>query len=117
MRFVLDALGRPAGEGLEAGLELLVLILNFDGFPPLGLADTSEGQTAFLRLVGPGLLDDFRVEHDHISAFIVKDDDALVHANHVGCHTYAAVLVGGEGVQQILGDGQVFRYGGLGFLC
>ena len=40
----------------------------------------------------PGLLDDFRVEHDHISAFIVKDDDALVFYLEEGAHAYAHLL-------------------------
>ena len=96
---VLDDLGRPAGEGLEAGLELLVLVLHFDGLPTLGLSGTGEGQTALLRFIGLRLPDDLRVKHDHVLAFVVEGNEALVDSDHVGRHAHTAVLVGGQGVQ------------------
>lgn len=38
--------------------------------------------------------DDLRVKHHHVTALVVKGDDSLVDPDHVGCHTYTAVLVG-----------------------
>lgn len=73
--FVLDDLGRPAGESLEAGLEFLVLVLHLDGQPAFGLANPSQREAALLRLIGAGFLDDLRVEHDHVDTLIVKGDD------------------------------------------
>ena len=113
---VLDDLGGPAGEGSETGLEFFVLPLDLDGLIALRFPAAGEGETALLRLVGAGALDDDGVEHDVIFAVVVKDDDALADADHVGGHAHAAVPVGGQGVQQVLGHAQVLRRGGLGFL-
>ena len=88
---VLDDLGCPAGEGLKADLELLVLVLHFDGFPAFCLSGTGEGETTFLRLVRPGFLDDLRVKHHHIFALVVKDNNPFVDADHVGCHAHTTV--------------------------
>ena len=60
-----------------------------------------EGQAPLLRLIGPGLLDDLRVEHDHVGPLIVKGDDALADADHVGCHAYTAGLVVLQRLQQV----------------
>ena len=48
---MLDDLSRPTGKGLEAGLELLVLVLDLDGLPALRLAGTGQGQASLLRFV------------------------------------------------------------------
>ena len=51
--FVLDDLGRPAGEGLDTGLELLILPPDFDGLVPLtGAGVTYEGKATFPGFVG-----------------------------------------------------------------
>ena len=113
---MLDNLGRPAGEGFEAGLKPLVLIMHLDGLPAFGFPGSGEGETALLRLIRPGFPDNLRVEQDHVFALIVKYDDPLVDADHVGRHACTAVPVGGQGVQQVLGDGQIVRRGGLCFL-
>ena len=113
---VLDELGRPAGEGLEAGLKLLVLILNLDRLPAFGLPGAGEGETALLCLVGAGFFDDFQVEHYNIFALVVRDDDPLADTDHIGRYAHTAVLVGGQGVQQVLGDGQVLQGGWFGLL-
>ena len=104
VNLVLDDLCCPTSEGLEASLELLVLVLYLNGLPALGLTDASEGEAALLRLVRTGFFDDLRVEHHHVTALVVKDNDPLVDADHIGCHAHATVLVGGQSVQQILGD-------------
>ena len=98
---VLDDLRRPAGKGLEPGLELFILPLHLDDLEPLRFPPSGQGQTALLRFVGPGLLHDDGIEHDHIFPLVIKRDDALIDADHVGGHTHAALLVGGQRVQQI----------------
>ena len=113
---MLDDLGRPAGEGFQPLLELLVLPAHLDGRPPPGRADPGEGEAALLGLIRPGLPDDDGIEHHHVRPLVVKGDDALIHADHVGRHAHAAVLVGGQGVQQVLGCGQIIRRGGGGLL-
>ena len=113
---VLDNLGRPAGEGLNPLLEFFVLPADLDGLPPPGSAGAGEGQAPLLRLIGAGPFHDLRIEHDHIAALVVEGDDALVHADHVGRHTYAAVPVDFQCLQQIRRDRQVLRRGGLGLL-
>ena len=116
VNFVLDDLCCPAGEGLKACLKLLILVLHLDGLPAFGLPDAGEGKTALLRLVRSGFLDDLRVEHDHVLALVVKGDDPLVNADHVGRHAHTAVLVGSQGVQQILSDRQVLQSGRFSLL-
>lgn len=100
--FVLDNLGSPAGEGFEARLELLVLVSHLDALEAFGLPQSGKGQAPLFRLVRIGFLKDLRVEHDHIRPLIVKSDDPLVDADHIGRQPHAAVLVGLQGFQQIL---------------
>ena len=57
---VLEDLGGPAGEGLDAGLEFFVLPLDLDGLEALGLSGAGEGETALLGLIRPGLFEDDR---------------------------------------------------------
>ena len=53
--FMLDDLSRPAGKGLDAGLEFFVLPLHLDGLKPLtGPWATQERKTTFFRIVRPG---------------------------------------------------------------
>ena len=116
VNFVLDDLCCPAGEGLKACLKLLILVLHLDGLPAFGLPDAGEGKTALLRLVRSGFLDDLRVEHDHVLALVVKGDDPLVNADHVGRHAHTAGLVSVQGIQQVLGDRQVLQGGWFSLL-
>lgn len=99
---VLNNLRCPAGKGLEPGLEFLILPLHLDGLVAFRFPGAGEGQTALLGLIGAGLFDDDGIEHDHIFALIVKGNNALVDADHVGCHAHTTVLVGNKGVQQVL---------------
>lgn len=96
---------RPAGEGLEAGLKAVILVLDLDGLLPLGLSGAREGQTALLRLIGGGLFYDLRVEQDPAGALVIKEDAPL----HIGGHDHALVPVGGQGVQQVLDRKISFR--------
>jgi hypothetical protein len=48
---VLDDLRRPAGKGLAAGLEALILPLHLDGLKPFGFPRAGQGQAALLGLV------------------------------------------------------------------
>ena len=68
------------------------------------------------RLIGAGPFDDLRVEHDQIAALVVKGDDALVHADHIGRHAHAARAVVGQRLQQVRCRGQVLRRSRLGLL-
>ena len=99
---VLDDLRRPAGEGFQPGLEFFILPLDLDGLKPFRFPDAGEGEAALLGLIRPGLPDDDGIEHHHVRPLVVKGDDALANADHVGRHAHAAVLVGGQGVQQVL---------------
>ena len=112
---VLEDLSGPAGEGLDASLELFVLPLDLDGLVALDPPGAGEGETAFLSLIRPGLFEDDWVEHDEIAVLALDGDDALRSADHVRRHADAAVFVGDERFQQILRDGQVFRGGRCGF--
>ena len=64
VNFVLDDLGRPAGEGLDAGLELLILPLNLDRLIAFARPwAAQQGKTAFGSIVEGGCFDDLRVKH------------------------------------------------------
>ena len=74
------------------------------------------GQTAFFCFEGLRALHNLRVEHHHILTLVVKHDDTLQNANHVGSHTHASVPVGGQSVQQIPRHLQIRFGGGDGLL-
>ena len=99
VNLMLDDLGRPAGEIPDVGLHLTILPLHLNGAVPPGPAL-------------PLAVDDDRVEHLAGCAFVVKDDDRLVDADHIGGHADAAVLVRLECIQQIVGDSNVAGIGG-----
>jgi len=110
IHFVLDDLRRPAGEGFDPGLELLILPFDFNGLIALALSWTAkEGQAALLGIIHSGHLDDLRIEHGHIYAFVIKDDDPLAYANHIRRHAHAGILVGSQRVQQILRNQQIIQ--------
>ena len=111
---VLDYFSRPAGEGLEPELKFFILPLNLDSPEAPDFSAPREGETALFSLIRPGLLHDYRVEHDLMLAVVFKGDDALIHADHVGGHAHAAILVGDERVEQILRRAEVVRRGGFG---
>ena len=115
VELVLDYFSRPAGEGLEPELKFFILPLNLDSPEAPDFPAPREGETALFSLVRPGLLHDYRVEHDLMLAVVFKGDDALVHADHVGGHAHTAVLVGDERVEQILCRAEVVRRSGFGF--
>ena len=79
---------------LKPCLEFLVLPLHLDGPETLRAPRAGEGQAALLGLIRPGLLNDDRIEHDHVFALVVEGNDAFVDADHVGCHAHTAILVG-----------------------
>lgn len=113
--FVLDNLGSPAGEGLDAGLKLLILPLDLDGLEPLtGARTAQQGQTALLRIVGTGSFDDLGVKHNHICPLVIKGNDALAYADHIGRHTHAGSFIGCQRIQQIPGNLQIIHSCRLG---
>jgi len=110
IHLVLNDLRCPTGKSLDAGLELLILPLNGDLFVPLAAALASQQRkAALLCLIWIRPLGDLGVEHGHVAAVVLKADDALAHPDHVRSHPDAAVLVGDQGVQQILRDRKVVR--------
>ena len=111
--FVLNNLRRPAGVGLDAGLEFRGLELYLDGFIAFARPRTAEkGQTAFLGVVRAVLLDDLGIEHNRIrrssSALVKKGDDALLYADHIRRHADTSLLVRHQRVKQVLRDLQIF---------
>ena len=51
---MLDDLSRPAGKGLDAGLELLVLVPDLDLLKPLAFPGAAQqGKTALFRFIFP----------------------------------------------------------------
>ena len=57
VNFALDDLCRPAGEGLDPGLELFVLPPDFDGLVALALSWAArQGKAAFLRVIQAAFL-------------------------------------------------------------
>ena len=95
VNFVLNDLSRPADKSLDTGLELLVLPLDFNALVAFARARAAEqGKAVFLGVVRSGHLDNFRVKHRHICALVIKDDDPLMHPNHICCNTHAGILVG-----------------------
>ena len=97
--FVLNDLRCPAGERLDARLELLVLPLHLDGLKPLHFPRAGQRQAALLRVIRRGLFDDHGVEHDHVLTNVVERNNALVDTDHIRRHAHTAILVRGEGVQ------------------
>ena len=107
VHFMLYDLRRPPGILLPVLLPAAIQILHFNILITGGLPDTVQGKASFFSLVRRILLHDHRVVHDQVQEPHVDDDDPLFHADHVGRHTYTAVLIGLQGVLQILADGQV----------
>ena len=86
VNLVLDDLCRPAGKGFKARLKLFVLVLHFDRLPPFCFSRAGQRKAALFCFVWAGLLDNFGVEQHHITALVVKGDDALAHTDHIGRH-------------------------------
>ena len=113
---MLNDLRRPTGKGFDARLKFLILPLHLDGLKALGFPCTAEGEAAFFRFIRGGLLHDDGVKHDQVFALIIKRDDALADADHVGCHANAAVFMGGQCVQQILCCAEIIWRGEISLL-
>ena len=108
---MLDNLGSPAGEGLDAGLELFILPAHLDGIPSPDRTGAGQGKTALLGVIGGRTPEDFRVQHHQIGAFVLHGNDALVDANHVGSHAHTALLVENQGFQKVRCHRKILRYG------
>ena len=82
VNLMLNDLRRPAGERLDARLELLILPLHLDGLITLCFPRAGQGQAALLRVIRRGFFDDHRIEHDHVITIVVERNNALVDADH-----------------------------------
>ena len=102
-RLITCNLGGPAGKSFDAGLELFVLLPDFDGLIALARARTAQKRkAAFLCIIRFGRLDNLRVEHRHICSFVIKHNDSLINVDHVYLHTNAGILVDCQCIQLIL---------------
>ena len=110
---VLDDLGGEAGEGFDSRLYGEILVAHLDGAIARRGARARKRQAAFFRLVGAGARDDLGIQHGHVRAAVVEDDDAFELADHVRRHADAGMTMRLQRVQQVLRDGQV----GLGCRC
>lgn len=91
---VLDDLCGPTREGFDTGLELFVLPFDLYCLIALtGTGATKEGQAALFGVIRSGRLNDFRIEHRHICAIVIKDNDPLANANHICRYTDASFLI------------------------
>ena len=112
VHLMLDDLGGPAGVGLQPGLEVQILIADLDLLEAFGFPGAAQqGQTALLGFVFPGGGNDLRIQHQGEILSVGKDDDPFGHTDHIGGHADTGGPVGGDGVQQILGNGQVVGSG------
>ena len=102
--FVLDDLGRVAGERFGARGERLVKIIHADAAPARGGARARKGEAALLGLVLVGALDDDRVVHEPCARAVLNHDDALALPDHVRRHADALVRMRRKGVEQVLAD-------------
>ena len=106
--FVLDDLGGPAFKGFDPGLEFFRLPTDFDLMEAPALPGSAQqGEAAFLGFVRPVGFEDLRIEHGGIAAAVLKYDDPLRHADHIGGHTHAAFLMVQQSIHQIPGGVQV----------
>ena len=109
VNFVLNYLCRETCKCFNAGLEFSRLPLHFYSLITSTLSGSSEQRkTAFFCIVGSRFLYDFGIEHNHICAVIIKSNNSFMHTDHIRRHTYTAVFVSNESIQQILRHLQIF---------
>ena len=112
---MLNDLGSPAFEGLDPGLEALRLPFYLDFPVPLtGSGAAQQGKTAFLRVIGFCLAEDFGVQHQAVAAALLENDDFYALADHIGGHPHTAFPVMQQCIHQIPGDGKILFRGGPG---
>jgi len=115
VHFVLDDLGAEALEGFDPGQEILCLPADFDfAVPGAFPGPAQQRQAALLSFVGFGFTDDLRVQHQGIAGPILEGDDIFRHADHIGGHAHAGLLVVQQGIHQVPGGIQVSGGGGRG---
>ena len=91
---LLDDLGGKSGICLAAGLEIHVLIRNFNALIPQGASNSGQRKTAFFCFICFfGAAGNDRIDHDKRKSSKTDDDDALVHSDHVGGKSNAAIMV------------------------
>jgi len=95
VNFVLNDLGRPTFIGFQPGLELRILVTDFD-FPVARRFSwpTQQRQTAFFRFVLAGCRQNLRIKHRLNLSVFKKYDDTLAYTDHIGGHAHAAFPVG-----------------------
>ena len=115
IQFMLDNLGCKTCEGHGYFLPVLIAVANHNVLIASGGPAADQRQTGFCCLIGFGLTNEDRVIHDQVTKAQADNDNPLLNPNHIGCQAYTGILMGQQGVLQILPDGQVSRAGLLGF--
>ena len=95
----------PAGVFLPVLLPAAVIVVDLYILIPCRLPDTGKREAPFLCLIGRIFLNDDRIIHDNIQDAHVDNDDALFDADHVRSHADAVILIGTQGIHQVLPDG------------
>ena len=116
VQFMLDNLGGKARKGGSHLLPILIAVANHNVLIASGWPAADQRQTEFCCLIRFGLADEDGIIQDQVTKAQADNDNPLLNPNHIGCQAYTGILMGQQGVLQILPDGQVSRAGLLGFL-
>ena len=114
---MLNNLCCPSGIRLPVFLPAAVKIFDNDILIPRRLPDAGEGQASLLRLIRRIFLHNRWVIHHNTHEAHADDDNPLFHTNHICRHADAVVLIGPQGIHEVLPDGQVLLRGGFRFLA
>ncbi len=100
--FVLYYLCGKAGVVCLMLFHVLACVADGDVLVADCLSGACEGKAAFLGLISAVAAGDDGVEHNDISQTRVENYYSLMHAYHISRHTDTAVLVGFEGILEVL---------------
>ena len=116
VQFMLDNLGGKARKGGSHLLPILIAVANHNVLIASGWPAADQRQTEFCCLIRFGLADEDGIIQDQVTKAQADNDNPLLNPNHIGCQAYTGILMGQQGVLQILPYGQVSRTCLLGFL-
>ena len=116
IEFMLDNLSCKTCEGRGLLLPILIAVANHNVLIASGRPAADQRQTGFCCLIGFGLADEDWIIQDQVTKAQADNDNPLLNPNHISCQTNTGILMGQQGVLQILPYGQVIRAGLLGFL-
>ena len=102
IEFMLDNLGCKTCEGRGHLLPILIAVANHNFLITGSRPAANQGQAGLLCLIGFSLADEDRVIHDQVTKAQTDNDDPLLNPNHISRQTNTGILVGQQGVLQIL---------------